>query len=79
VPAGIGGILNASRVQTIADGNVPHGGGGAIYNDGEMLEVDNSTFADNHAAVGCAIYNREDTTLAVMNSTFSTNSATLCA
>ncbi len=47
--------------------------GGAIYNNGESLDLTNSTITDNYAAEGGAIYN--DGTLTATNDTFNNNTS----
>ena len=61
---------------TVADARAgTFGAGGAVWNDGGTLEVNNSTLSGNSAGVGGAIYNDEGT-VTVTNSTITGNSAT---
>lgn len=68
--------------NTSASESSGDGGGGAIYVNGAILEVNGSTFTDNMASAatgsGGAIFYRSDagfTALSVTNSTFDTNTA----
>ncbi len=66
-----GATLNLNAV-TVAHGYAGQDRGGAVLNRG-TLNVSNSTFADNSALLGAAIFN-EAGTLRVSDSTFSGNS-----
>ena len=59
---------------SIFKGNKAGNYGGAFFNEGGAVRVDNCTFENNSAYEGGAIYN-DDGTLAVSNSTFTGNSA----
>ncbi len=68
------GTLRAVGSTFSDNGNLEVFEGGAIDNDGGVIEVTNSTFNDNMAAYGGAIDN-DPGTLTVANSTFNDNSA----
>jgi filamentous hemagglutinin family protein len=58
---------------TVANGRNAVQGGGAQINAGSTLNINNSTFSNNSANTGGAIYNQGTAT--ITNSTFSSNSA----
>lgn len=62
---------------TVANGNTPSDGGGAIFSDisGSNLTITNVTFSGNSAAAGGAIYVDIGTTTIVTNSAFLNNSS----
>jgi uncharacterized repeat protein (TIGR02543 family) len=70
--------VNSWATLTVENLTIANGGGnygGAFYNDGGILTVNNSTFSGNNAGVnGGGIHNARGT-LTVNNSTFSGNSA----
>lgn len=67
---------------TVANGSSPLDSGGGLLNDGGTVTVTDSTFTNNRAGFGGAIYSWDGTTdgtdgsLTVMNSTFIDNNAT---
>jgi Chlamydia polymorphic membrane protein (Chlamydia_PMP) repeat len=72
------GTMQAYGV-TFVNGNVtshPSGVGGAIYNEGQIPFLDNSSFVGNKAKRGGAVYNK-DGNIAELNASFSSNTATM--
>jgi len=67
-------VSNCTFVANQAIGSIESlGEGGAITNDGASLTISDSTFTDNHATDGGAIFNV--TVATITNSTFSANQA----
>ena len=69
-----GSSLILSIYNVVFDNNSATGDGGAIYDWGPELHIQRSTFVDNEAATGGAVYSQSE--LNVVNSTFSSNFAT---
>lgn len=67
-------ILQSTFSNNVATGAV-FSAGGAIFNNGGVLDVDSSTFTGNSAAVGGAIGAENAGFASILNSTFSANSA----
>lgn len=67
-----GATLTLSNV-TLASGNGLLGG--AIFNDGGVVDVSNSTLSDNQAALGGAIFNANGGTVNLQGVTLSNNTA----